>query len=432
MSLKSSLNIAKEYRKNPIGFILKVHKEQGHRIKLNVFGKKLIILTHYKDVLHVLKDNHNAYSKGRTTKKLVQFIGKGLITNEGDSWRKQHKLIRPMMNLKSIYEFGPKIQLTTQQFIQNLKIDGKVNSFQEMNRLTWRIVLDTLFTQEATQEMDSWLKDILFIMESVTKKTRATIPIPLWVPTPHHLRLKKSISKFEKFVYEMISNRRKGERKRDLLQLLIDAQDENQGMTDLQIKDEILTFLMAGHETITNTMSWMLIELARNKKYINELRDEAKNFIEQQNFENLNSSPWHSAVVDEIMRLWPPVWVFMRQAELPDKLDDLEIPVKANVIVSPFLSHRSSDFWENPLSFLPERFLPEEKKKIIPGTYYPFGLGPRACIGAHFAGLEAKIILANFIHYYEWDIFQKEDQTFEAGITLRPSNNLVMNFRRRE
>jgi cytochrome P450 len=129
--------------------------------------------------------------------------------------------------------------------------------------------------------------------------------------------------------------------------------------------------------------------------------------------------------------MWPPVWVFMRQAETEDKIGDLLIPQKANVVLAPFLSHRAEDLWEDPEVFRPERFMGESKKKIHPGAFYPFGLGPRACIGAYFAGMEAKIILATIVKNYDWDIDKREKQKNEAGISLRPLNNTIMVFRRR-
>ena len=431
MNIKSSIQMARAYRRDPLGYVGHLLKTHGQRVVVDIFWKRLIVLVDPTDVLHVLKENNSSYTKGRTTKKLIKFMGKGLITNEGDDWRRQHRLIRPVMNLKNVLETGPKMHQTTNEVVTKLNISGEVNSFFEMNRLTWRIVLNTLFTQEAVPEMDEWLNDILYLMESITKKTRTLVPIPFWIPTADNIRFKKAIKRFDDYVYKIISDRRAGEKKKDLLQLLIDAQEEGKGMSDLQIKDEIMTFLMAGHETITNTMSWTLITLAQNKKYIENLRIEASQFIQSHNYEELNHAPWLTATVDEMMRLWPPVWVFMRQAEVEDKMDGLTIPKKANVIVSPFYSHRSPVFWVNPEEFKPERFLPEERKKIIPGSYYPFGLGPRACIGAYFAGLEAKIILANFVHHFDWDIANLENQTHEAGITLRPTNNIMMKFRRR-
>lgn len=432
MSLIKSYQTLKEYRRDPLAFIVKMHKEQGNRVSLNIFGKKLFIVSQPQDVLHVLKNNHVAYTKGRTTRALRQFLGSGLITNEGDSWRKQHRLIRPIMNLKSVYSLAPKIFTTAVEFIPEFEKQKELNGFKEMNRLTWRIILKTLFSQDITTEMDDWLGEILELMQMITLKTRSSIPVPFWIPTKNNLRMKMIIKKFDEYVYNLIDGRRQGVRKDDLLQLLIDAQEEGTAqMTDHEIRDEIMTFLMAGHETITNSMTWVLIEVAKNPDYIKHLRLESGQLFQHKNFEEFNSLPWHGAVIDEVMRLWPPVWVFMRQAEQEDIIGDLKIPPKANVVLAPFLSHRSSDFWSQPEKFMPERFLPEAKKKIPQGAFYPFGLGPRACIGAYFAGMEARIILATLVHHFDWSILKEEEQQSEAGITLRPTTNIMMQFRRR-
>lgn len=433
MSYFDSYVTLKEYRRDPLGFVVRMHEKYGHRIQLNFFGRDVFIISHPEDVLHVLKTNNSGYTKGRTTKALKSFLGSGLITNDGDSWRKQHRLIRPIMNLKSVYEIAPRILSTSLEFIPEIEKQSEINAFREMNRLTWRIVLKTLFSQEITTEMDDWLGDILDLMQIVTTKTRSSIPVPFWVPTKNHVRMKKIIEKFDHHVYGIIKERRTGQKKHDLLQLLIDAQDVGTAqMTDREIRDEIMTFMMAGHETITNSMTWTLMELAKNPSYKEKLKSEAEVFFRSKSFEELNAMPWHGAVIDEVMRLWPPVWVFMRQSEGADQIGDLKIPSKTNVVLAPFLSHRAKDLWERPNEFWPERFLPEAKKKIIPGSFYPYGLGPRACIGAYFAGMEAKIILATLIHHFDWEIKTFEDhQENEAGISLRPLNNTTMNFRRR-
>ncbi len=432
MSLLKSYRTLKEYRRDPLGFIQNLHRLQGHRARLEIFGKKLFIVSHPDDVVHVLKTNNGSYTKGRTTKALRRFLGNGLITNEGESWRKQHRMIRPVMNLRSVFDLAPKMLETVETFLPSLDADGELDGFHQMNRLTWRIILRTLFSQEPTAALDEWLHEILELMRIMTAKTRSSIPVPFWIPTAKHRRLLEIISKFDRHVFGLINERRCGTRKQDLLQLLIDAQEEGTAqMSDREIRDEIMTFMMAGHETITNSLTYTLIEIAKHPETRPELEREAHSFFFNRDFENLNTAPWHGAVLDEVMRLWPPVWVFMRQAEVSDELGDLEISPGANVVLAPILSHRAADLWDAPLEFRPSRFLPEEKKKIPVGAYYPFGLGPRACIGAYFAGLEARIILACLVQHFTWDIANPEPQRNEAGISLRPTNNIRMRFRRR-
>jgi cytochrome P450 len=432
MSLLKSYRTLKAYRKDPLGFISNIYKEQGHRAHLKIFGKELFIISHPKDVLHVLKHNHGAYTKGRTTKAMRQILGSGLITNEGESWKKQYRLIRPFMNLKSVFDIAPRIFKISSEFVPAIDTSKEVNCLREMNRLTWRIILISLFTQEITSGMDDWLDEILELMQIITSKTRSSIPIPFWIPIKSHRRMRKIIKKFDNHVYGLINERRKGKKENDLLQLLIDAQEaEIAPMTDREIRDEIMTFMMAGHETITNSMTWTMIEIAKNTEYREKLESEAALFFENKNFEELNNMPWVSSVIDEVLRLWPPVWVFMRQAETADQIGDMKIPPKANVVLAPINSHRASDLWDKPEVFYPERFFQDKKKDIELGAFYPFGLGPRACIGSAFAGIEAKIILLTMIHHFEWDIIKKESQSCDPGISLRATNNIMMNFRRR-
>jgi cytochrome P450 len=433
MSFLKSYITLKKYRANPLKFISDLHKDHGHRIHLRIFGKELFIISHPDDVVHILKTNNSFYTKGRTTKALRQFLGNGLITNEGDSWKKQHRMIRPVMNNRSVLEIAPRILETCLEYIPLIKDQSEINSLVEMNRLTWRIILKTLFSEEVTPALDNWLEDILELMRIITLKTRSSIPVPFWVPTSKHRRMKEIIRKFDQHVFNLIQQRRDGEKKHDLLQLLIDAQEEGTSrMTDREIRDEIMTFMMAGHETITNSMAWTLIELSNHPEYKDRILKESEEFFQSKDFEILNNLPWHGAVLDEVMRLRPPVWVFMREAEQEDRLGDLVIPRKANVVLAPYLSHRSPDFWENPEVFHPERFLGDSKKKLPQGAFYPFGLGPRGCIGAYFAGTEARVILATLIKHFDWDIINPTEQKFEAGISLRPANNVTMKFKGRK
>lgn len=426
MNIIKSYNLLRAYRSDPLGFMTKMHKEQGHRIVLNFFGKKIYVLSDPQDVLQVLKNNSQSYSKGRTTKLMGKFLGNGLVTNEGDSWKKQHKLIRPMMNIKSVFELAPRMLETTKNFLSEFDSAHEIDAFHNMNRLTWRIVLKTLFTLDTSAEMDKWLDDVLDMMDFITTKTRSSLPLPFWIPTKSHLHMKSISKKFDDHVYKLVKERRSGEKKSDLLQLLIDAE-----MSALEIRDEVMTFMLAGHETITNTMTWTLIELARNPQHKARLLSESDKFFASKNFEELHSAEWISAVIDESMRLWPAIWAFMRESIVPDTIGEYKIQPGTNVVLCPYVSHRSPELWETPEVFNPNRFLPDGRKKILPGAYIPFGFGPRSCIGSNFALVEAKIILATLIHHFDWEIKNIEQQKAYAGISLRPLNNVKMVFRRR-
>lgn len=432
MSILKSIATIREYRKDPMAFIKGLNEKNGHRSYVKIFHRELIVLSHPDDILHILKQNTANYTKGRSTKALKRIIGNGLITSEGNFWRNQHKLIRPVMNVKSIMDFCHSMDEVTAKFLKETP-DGVHDSLELMNKLAWRIILKTLFGQESNEKLDSWLHDVLFLMDEIVRKTRAIVPFPNWLPTERNRKFKEVMTNFDEFIYGLIKERKEGKPRRDLLQLLIDARDEDgQGvMSDQQIRDEALTFLFAGHETITNSMTWALILLAQNQEYYSRLVQESDAFFKSKNFEELNNAPWISACLDEVMRLNPPVWVLMREAQGADQLGDLTINPKTNVVLAAFLTHNSKDFWEKPERFYPERFLPENKKSIKPGSYFPYGLGPRGCIGNYFATFESKIILAHLIRSFNWSIENKEVQTSSAGITHRPTNNIRMNFQRK-
>jgi len=400
--IKSYMTL-KEFLKDPLEFISQVSKNQGPVAHMTFFGKHLYLVSSPEDVTQVLKTDNQIFIRGKALKEMQKFLGKGLITNDGDEWRKQHILIRPTMAAKNVI------------------------------KLAWRIVLRALFSQPSNDEMDDWLTDILEMISIVTSKIRSPLKIPLWMPTRKNRRFKSILKKFDNYVFELISSRRSGERKEDFLQFLLDAHEEGvEGMTDQKLRDEVLTFLMAGHETVTNTMTWALIELGKNKDYIELLQQEAKAFECTKDFDQLLSAPYLGAVIDEAMRLWPPVWVTRREVSKETVVNGKSIPKGATVLISPYLSHRNPVVWIDPEKFRPERFLPEEKKKMVSGQFYTYGLGPRACIGMHLANLELRIILATIVSRYDWSILNPGPQECVAEITLRPKNNLHLQFRRRD
>jgi cytochrome P450 len=423
----SSYLVFKAFLRDPLQFLVN-QKLTGRRVPhLKFFGKNLFLVSEPDDVTLVLKTANQNFIRGKTLQEMQKFLGKGLITNDGEEWRKQHVLIRPTMSPRTVAKLAPEIKRICDEFVPLMH--GEVNALVEMNKLAWRIVLRALFSRPVTTEMDDWLTDILEMLKFITAKVRAPIKLPMWIPTKKNRRFKAIVKKFDSYVYGMIKDRRSGERKEDFLQFLIDSHEVGiESMTDLKLRDEVMTFLMAGHETITNTMSWALIELARNPQYMPQLQKESDAFATEKDFEKLLAAPFLGAVIDEVMRLWPPVWVTRREVAKEATVGDVTVPAGATVLVSPFLSHRDPKRWENAEAFHPERFI---DKKYPSGQFYPFGLGPRACIGAHFAGLEARTILATIVHHYEWEILDPRPQRSVAEITLRPANNLKMNFRAR-
>lgn len=388
--------------------------------------QRAYLLSHPDDIQAILQENADAFAKGRSFKKLKLLLGDGLITSEGELWKKQNRLMRPVFGLKHMLELVPAIQDIIRQHCQ-WSHGQEIDVHAEMNALTLKIIARTLFDFDISREAPQFLRDVEFMLRFLLKRVRSIAAAPMWLPLAGHREFFAARDRFDGLVQRLIDERRASpSSSKDLLQILLDTRDEQgQAMSDRQIRDEVITTLMAGHETITNTMAWTMILLGQNSQYQAPLQQEAATFWDAGvlNAQAFNRVNLHAAVADEAMRLWPPVWAFMRQAARTIELPELTLKKKDIVFLVPFFTQRSSDFWAEPLRFRPERFLPPEREGLVNGAFFPFGLGPRMCIGKVFAQVEAKLILSHLVSHYHWKSEAPAEQTVEAGITLKPTNN---------
>ena len=428
------LGDVRAYLRDPWAFVNDCHVRFGHRVKLRMVHQRAYLLSHAQDIMAVLQEHPDSFAKGRTFKKLKLLLGEGLITNEGDAWKRQSRLMRPVFGHKNIHQLVPSIQAIIDEHCR--WGDGEVNIHQEMNELTLKIIARTLFALDLSSEAPTFLKDVEYMMHFLIKRVRTLAAWPLWLPLPSHREFFAARARFDGLIERLLRERRQspGPSHNDLLHILMQARDEDGSpMSDRQIRDEIITILMAGHETITNSMAWTMIMLAQHPEHQERLRDETASFwsdgkLQEAPFNRLNL---HQAVLDEGMRLWPPVWAFMRQAARDVVVNGLPLKKNDIVFLMPYFAQRSEDFWQDPLAFRPERFLGEERERLVPGSYFPFGLGPRLCIGKVFAQVEAKLILSHLCRHYRWELPVVAPQTVEAGITLRPTSNVQLHVRRR-
>lgn len=423
----------REYISDPWGFVNRCHQQFGHRTQVRMLHQRAYLLSHPDDTSAILQQHSECFKKGRTFSKLKMLLGEGLITSEGELWKRQNRLMRPIFGIKNIMGFVSSIDKIIHDHCH--WSDGAIiNVHAEMNALTLKIIARTLFDLDLSKDAPYFLKDVEYMMHFLIKKVRSVVSLPLWVPTSENREFHRARQRFDDLVYRLISERRRSaEKKYDLLQILMDAvHEDGSHMSDALIRDEIITTLMAGHETITNSMSWTMMLLAEHPEYQTRLANEAQEFWSDGRLNEgvFNKVNLHQAVLDESMRLWPPVWAFMRQAIKDVDLKGLSLKAGDIVFLMPFFAQRSGDFWKEPLKFLPERFLPGAREEVIPASYFPFGLGPRMCIGKMFAQVEGKLILSHMVKSFRWQMVEKAEQKVEAGITLRPLNNIRMQLKR--
>jgi cytochrome P450 len=270
--------------------------------------------------------------------------------------------------------------------------------------------------------------------QDIAYRLRTVFVPPLWIPTPRNLAFKRARAELDRVVYAMIARRRRsgGQERQDLMDLLLGIQDQQagDGMSDRQLRDEVMTLMLAGHETTASLLAWTWYLLSRHPAVARKLMAEFDDVLNRRipQVSDLPALPYSKMVLEEVMRLYPPIWIISRTALDADKIGGHAIPAGTVLVLSQYALHRHPDFWRNPAGFDPERFAPERKQGRHPFAYFPFGGGPRLCIGESFAIMEAQLILATVARRFRLDLAPGQVIEPEPLVTLRPRHGVRMNL----
>ena len=393
------------------------------------------LLAHPDHVRHVLVDHHRNYdkqTKGFDVLRLV--LGNGLLTSEGDFWKRQRRIAQPAFHKERIASFGEVMvraaEDTARRFDEVAKRGGTLDVAAEMMRLTLRIAGETLLSTDVTSEADTVGASVSVLLNEANSRILRPIDVPLSWPTPHNKILLGAVESLDRVVGRMIEDRRRmTERPNDLLTMLMEARDEEtgEGMTDQQLRDEVLTIFLAGHETTANALAWTFYLLSKHPGVGRRLAAELASTLRGRapDVADVGKLVYTNAVLKESMRLYPPAWIIGRRAVEPDVIDGYDIPRDSFVFVSPWITHRHPAFFPNPEGFDPDRFLPENAASIARNAYFPFGAGPRICIGQGFAMLEAALLLATLWQRFHLDLVSSHPVIPQPSITLRPRHGIL-------
>lgn len=388
---------------------------------------QFLVLNDPEVIQHVLVKNHRNYVKSRSYAGLRLVMGNGLVTSEGDFWRRQRKLSQPAFHRGRLSALADKMAWCTRELADDWAQRGtpSLDLHDEMMRLTLRIVGHSLFSTELSEDAGDLGPAITTALRRANLEAEAAVRLPLWVPTPTNLRFLRARKLLDETIHRIISERRAhGRDMGDLLSMLmsVTGEDPEDKMTDAQLRDEVMTLFLAGHETIATSMSWTWMLLSEHPEVAQRVREEADAVLggRAATFDDLPKLTYTERVIEEVMRLYPPVWIMERQALEEDEVRGFRIPKNAIVASCPWTLHRHPALWDNPTRFDPERFSPERRKDRHRYAYIPFGAGPRICIGNHFAMMEAKIITATLIQRFAIQTPGPDDIGFDAGVTLRP------------
>lgn len=435
------LGTVREFQQDSLGTIVRLHQEYGDAVRLRFFLHFYgYVFFHPDHLKHILQDNNRNYTKmpSPTFQVMQPLIGYGLLTSDGDLWRRQRRLAQPAFHRRHITSFGQTMTTATQQMLDRWHTAAQqgqpLDVSAEITKLTLEIAGKTLFSMDLTGQastVGAAFTDVNHIITYLTTQPFSpfTVRIPFW---PTTRRMNAGIRQLDHVVNQIIAERRAaGEDKGDLLSMLMLARDEDtgEGMDDKQLRDEVMTLLLAGHETTAVALSWALYLLARHPDIARRLEAEVDAVLAGGRpvaMDDLPQLPYTRMVIDETLRLYPPAYAIARWAQQEDEVGGYRVAAQSAVTLFPYVTHRHPEFWPDPDRFDPQRFTPERTADRPRYAYVPFGGGPRQCIGNTFALTEAHLILASLVQRYRWQLVADKPVEMEPLITLRPKNGLPM------
>ena len=420
---------------DPLGVFTQWARQYGNIFYYRVFHRHIYFLNHPDLVKDVLVTNYQNFIKGEAIRFNRRMFGNGLIANEGSSWLQQRRLIQPAFHRERIDSYGDTMVAYAERMIATWREGEERDIHRDMMHLTLEIVTKTLFNVEIAGERDHIAVALNSLMELSSGARMLMPPLLRRTPTPSNLRYLQAARRLDDIVYSLIRERRaSGKIFGDLLSTLLEARDEaGTAMPDKQLRDEVMTILLAGHETAAVSLSWIWYLLAQNPDVEQKLYAELSHVLNGRSpaVADLSELRYTERVVKEAMRLYPPVWALVRNLINDCEIGGYRIPAGASVIMSPWVMHRDPQHYDEPERFNPDRWL-DERTGAAKFTYFPFGAGPRSCIGSSFAMMEAVLVLATIAQRYKIAVVQDRPIEPLPTITLRPKHGVRALITRRE
>jgi cytochrome P450 len=425
-----------DFAQHRLDFLTQTAREYGD-VACFRFGLRRCYLVNHPDLIEqVLVTDARHYSKHFGARNYKPVLGNGLVTSEGDFWRRQRRLAQPAFLRSRLAGYAPVMVDLTRKMLADDWRDGlRVDLHAELSRLTSAIALKTLFNLDDSSERDAYTDSLREVFMLLSQRFRRLVTLPHWMPTPNNIRLWRGLARLRALVDGFIrQGRARKEPGEDLLSRLLLAQDEDGSrMTDAQLRDEAMTLYLAGHETTALTLCWTWYALARQPRVEERLVAEWDSVLAGRapTVEDLPRLPYTEHVITESMRLYPPVYLIGRQALDRRELGGFVVPRGTTVFLSQWVTHRDGRFYDDPLEFRPERWADGLAQRLPRYAYFPFGGGPRICIGNGFAMMEAVLLLATIGRQYRFTLEPDPPVSFNLGITLLPENGIPAVLRRR-
>jgi len=413
--------------RDPIGFLTRTVREYGDVVRLKLGNLSTYLLMKPEDIEYVLRTHADNFMKDELTRWLTPLVGQGLLTSEGEFWRRQRRLAQPAFQRQQIERYAAVMVEHTERMLKTWA-DGQIRDLHEdLMGLTLSIVAKTLFNVELAGEARIVGESLAIVMNYFMSPMR-WFGIREKLPIPSTRRYLRAIQQIDDIIYGIIRQRREsGEDPGDLLSRLLAARDEDgKGMTDRQLRDESVTLFLAGHETTALVLFYTFYLLAQNPEAERRLITELHQVLDGRSpaasdVPSLRYTEW---VVRESMRLYPPAWGIAREALDDCEIGGYKVPKGTQVFLTQWLVHRDGRWFDDPEAFQPERWQNDLIKRLPRCAYFPFGDGPRICIGNHFAMMEAVLVLATIAQRFRLSLQPGQTLELLPSITLRPRKPL--------
>ncbi|WP_018257534.1 cytochrome P450 [Halomicrobium katesii] len=420
-----------QWARDPCAFRERCAAEYGPVVNYEMLGWDTYMLTDPADVKRVLEDPDTFPKHEPSNAQLEEFVGNGLLTSGGDLWERQREAIQPAFYMDHIRNYAERMVDQAAATADRWTAGESVDVRRAMTRCTLDILVDCLFGQEI-DPAERGLYEAVEAFQAPLEPSKQPITFfaPDWAPVPFLRRADRALSHIDDQIYDIVETRRADEADRDDLVAMLLAADT--AMDDEQIRDELVTFLFAGHETTALSMTYVWDLLSRNPTAQRRLHEELDALLDgRPTIEDVFDFEYTGAVIEEAMRLYPPAHDIRRSPATTVEIGGYTIPEGSLVTLPTWVLHRDERFWDDPEQFRPERFLDGGRSDRPEYAYFPFGGGPRRCIGQQFAMTEAQLILATIAR--EWTLERDYgDLELSAAVTLQPSHDVAMTPHRRD
>lgn len=432
------MGVGLEMQKDIVGKLMEGFRTYGNIVRFPIPRFEIYLLAHPDDVKHVLQENNKNYPKiPLVDNKFKRISGEGLLTASGPHWMKQRRLSQPAFHRQRIAGFGTIMTDTTAKALerwQRVADTGQTLDMRyEMMRISLDVMSETLFAADMSAHADMVSEAVSVMFEHTHTRLNAVVDPPLNVPIPSNRRFLRSRENLDRMVYDLIRERRQRKDAKDtgeFLSILMDVRDEDTGagMSDVEIRDEIMTFIFAGHETVSTGLTWVLVLLSQHPGVRRRMHAEIDAVLggRTPTPEDVPKLRYTSMAIDEAMRLYPPIWLIARQPLEDDEIGGYHVPAGTFVFVPPYVVHRNPEFWTNPEGFDPERMAPEAQQGRHRYAYYPFGGGPRKCIGDYFGLLEMQLVVPMLLQSFDLELVPGHPIEAQPAVSLRVKDGLPM------